>query len=154
MTRFEILFTIRYAVRVLERSSRFWGKVDVAIKICALLAGSGAIFSIASQNQAISLVFGVVFAITQAIEFSIRPAEKSAKAMSARAPYANLLFFESACDEAALERAYAEIAAADDVLVMEGLRKIAYNDVLEERSECAESAYRLSVWHRLLGWLA
>ncbi|MBV5337867.1 MAG: hypothetical protein J0653_08095, partial [Deltaproteobacteria bacterium] len=84
MVRRDTLFSIRYAVRVLERTTRFWAKADAIVKICALLAGSGAIYALASESKSIALAFGIFFALTQALEFAVRPADRSALALGER----------------------------------------------------------------------
>ena len=66
MTRFETLFTIRYAIRVLERGRRFSAKIDVLLKVRALLSVSSAIYAIGATDQRIDIVFGAFFALTDA----------------------------------------------------------------------------------------
>ena len=84
MTRNETLFTIRFAVRVLERTARFWAKTDAVIKGLSLLAGSAAIYSLGSESKSITLALGILFALTQAFDFSVRPYERSALALGER----------------------------------------------------------------------
>lgn len=154
MIRFETLFAIRYAIRVLERTCRFWAKVDAALKICALLAGSSAIYAIATQDRAVSIAFGFFFALTQALEFALRPADKAAEARAGRAGYAQLLAAEAVHSDQALQAAYEQLCAQDDIACMESLRRIAYNDVVEERSQDASAAYALTRWQRFMSWMA
>lgn len=154
MTRNDALFSIRYAVRVLERSARYWAKIDGAIRIAALLAGSGAIYAISIESRPIAIGFGIFFAITQAIEFALRPADKSALAMGARLGYARLMADQSSHEDAALERAYQQLVAVDEVIVMECLRRIAYNDVLYERGHDPAHAYSLSAFDRFMSVMA
>lgn len=154
MTRFETLFTIRYAIRVLERGRRFWAKIDVLLKVCALLSASSAIYAIGATDQRIAIVFGAFFALTQAIEFALRPADKSAAALAAAAPYANLFAAQSGRADDALEADYLAIAAQDDFLSLESIRRLAYNDVVEERCEDTSEAYVLTRWQRLIAFFA
>lgn len=154
MARSDTLFSLRYAVRVLERTSRFWQKADAILKICALLAGSGAIYALASESKPITLVFGIFFAFTQALEFAVRPADRSALALGERSAYAKLLARQAGLSDTDLDAAYQQIVSDDEIIAMESLRKIAYNDVLEERGDSAVHAYPLSFWQRVLAFLA
>ena len=154
MTRFEILFTVRYAVRVLERTARLWRRIDAALKVCALLAGSGAIYAVSSQSARAAMCFAAFFALAQALEFALHPAELSARALMARRPYEQILASEAGETEAALESRYHAASMGDDITVLESLRRVAYNDVVEERSDTPEAAYRLTAWQRLIGFVA
>ena len=154
MKRSDTTFSIRYAVRVLERTARFWSRIDTSIKVFALLSGSGAIYALASKHEGFTLACGVFFALTQAIEFAIRPADKAALALGERGVYAKLLANQSALSDEALEDAYQRAVCDDEVIVMDGLRCIAYNDVLNERGADPTYAYRLSFHQRVLAFLA
>lgn len=154
MSRSDTTFSIRYAVRVLERTARFWSRIDTSIKVFALLSGSGAIYALASHSEVFTLACGAFFALTQAIEFAVRPADKSALALGERGAYAKLLANQSAMSDEAIEDAYQKAVCDDEVTVMEGMRHIAYNDVLYERSADPSYAYCLTFRERVLAFIA
>lgn len=143
------LFNLRYAVRVLERHARLWRRIDGAVRLVALLAGSGAIGAIGAENSKIAIALGAVFALFQAIEFALRPAEIAARSMSQRREYASVFAKERSFDDATLAEAYADMVAADDIIVSESLRHLAYNDVVLERgldpAACYEPTARLKL---------
>lgn len=154
MTRHDTLFSLRYAVRVLERYSRFWARIDGATKLASLLAGSAAIAALGAQSRPLAIFFGVIFALLQALTFGIRPADKSAQGLLARRPYADLLAGEGGYDDAALEAAYQRLVAADELIVPDALRPLAYNDVVIERGCDPAFTFALSRWQRFVALLA
>lgn len=154
MNRTDTLFSIRYAVRVLERHTRIWRLTDGMIRIAALLSGSAAFAALTAGNQAAVIFLGVMFATFQAVEFAIRPADQAARSMAMRQPYARLLAGASAMEDDKLESAYLALVSEDDVVVAHWLREVAYNDVLAERGCNPAEAYRLSAWQRFVAFFA
>ncbi|MBV5337868.1 MAG: hypothetical protein J0653_08100, partial [Deltaproteobacteria bacterium] len=65
-----------------------------------------------------------------------------------------LLARQAALSDTDLEAGYQQIVSDDEIIAMESLRKIAYNDVLEERGDDPVNAYRLSFWQRVLAFMA
>jgi len=154
MTRFETLFSIRYAVRVLERHARFWRHVDTFVRLCGLMAGSAAFAALVAQYPGGALGFGIVFAVIQAIEYSVRPAAISAESAAAKKPYATLLARQHAYADADLEAAYQQAVADDDVIVPEFMRALAYNDVTLEKGCDLAYLCDLTPWQRVMATLA
>ena len=154
MTRNDTIFSLRYAVRVLERTTRFWARIDTLIKGLSLLSGSAAIFALGNESKTMTLALGLFFALTQAVEFSLRPSDRSAQALGERTAYARLLARQASFADDALDAAYQQIASDDNLIAMEGLRRIAYNDVVEERGNDSSNAYVLSFWQRMMEFLA
>lgn len=154
MARRDTLFSLRYAVRVLERHSRLWGRIDGLIRFAGLLSGMAAFTALVGQSQSASLGFGVLFALLQALEFTVRPAEVRARSLSARTGYARLLATEGTYDDGALQAAYQALVADDEVVVPESLRALAYNDVLLERGDDPAHLMVLDRWHRFVACLA
>lgn len=100
------------------------------------------------------MTLGILFAICQALEFGIRPAEISAKSMAMRLVYARLFASARSMDEEALDAAYLKLVAEDDIVVSEWMRHIAYNDVLAEQGKDPGHAYELNFWQRFVAfWL-
>lgn len=154
MSRNDTLFSLRYAVRVLERHARLWRNVDNLVRLGSLLAGSGAIAALAAQSHALTLAAGVVFALLQGVEFALRPAEGAARSMAQRRPYADLLARQSELDDGAIDAGYQRIVADDEIVVPELLRYLAYNDVLAERGCDASFAYPASAAMRCMALIA
>jgi hypothetical protein len=150
MARYDTLFSLRYAVRVLERHARLWRRLDGLIRFSALLAGSGAFAALMAMHAGFAMAAGLVFAVLQAVEFTVRPAELSAKSLAARKGYADLLADQGRLSDDALAAAYERVSANDEVIVPEYLRRLAYNDVAEESGCGAEVMYPVKGWHRLL----
>lgn len=139
--RASTLFNIRFAVRVLERHCRLWRRIDGAVRLAALLAGSGAIAALGAQHPGVAIACGAVFALFQAVEFALRPADIAARSMAQRKQYAALYARARAFDDGALADAQADLIAADDIIVTEALRRLAYNDVVRERGLDESACY-------------
>ncbi len=154
MTRHDTLFSLRYAARVLERHARLWRRIDAAVRLAGLLAGSSAFAALMAESRGFTLVFGVVFAVLQAVEFALRPAEQAAQSIAQRRPYAALAARSEAMDDAGLKAAYLQLHAEDDVIVPESIRTLAYNDVVLEKGCDPAHLNPLDRWQRFVAFLA
>lgn len=153
MSREEVQFHLRYAVRVLERHERLWARIDTATKMAALLAGSGVVFALGAQSPAFALASGALFAVMQAVEFALRPDARSTAARSSRAAYSAAYVDAREMDDAELARAWARAVKADQVVVSEPLRRLAFNDCVEEFARDPAGRYartEIALWARLL----
>jgi hypothetical protein len=153
-TRPDTLFNIRYASRVLERQCRLWRRVDGVVRFSAVLAGSGAIAALGAQNAVMALVAGVVFALFQAIEYAVRPAEVAAHAMAQGKQYAALLARQRRLSDAALADELEAVRVEDDIIVMDSLRQLAYNDVVRERGLDESACFSETMALRAVAFLA
>ena len=154
MSRYETLFSLRYAVRILERYARLWQRIDGLLRLFAFLSGTSAIAALVSGSVPWSIAAGIFFAFMQGVEFSIAPARKHADALAARKPYAAILSGQAGFDDAALEAAYQRAVAEDTVIVPEALRPLAYNDAATERGCAPDHLYSLTRWHRFVAFFA
>lgn len=158
--RYVTLFNLRFAARVLERHCRLWRRIDAGVRLMALLAGSGAIAAIGAANQGAAITLGGLFALFQAVEFALRPADIAAKSMRQRKAYASLSSRETEMDDVVLAKTYDALTAEDEIVVPEVLRRLAYNDVACERTPAAEAEklsaalYRLGRWDRFVECIA
>lgn len=154
-SRDAVLFNIRYAVRVLERHVRLWRRIDGAVRLVALLAGSAAIGAVGAENRDLALLLGLAFALFQALEFALRPADVAAQSAAQRKLYAALYARARQSETGALAGAYEALVAEDEVIVPEALRRLAYNDVVRERgldeAACFETDSR---WYRFVAFFA
>lgn len=154
MARHETLFSLRYAARVLERHSRLWRRVDTVLRFFSILSGTAAIAGLSAENKVFAMAAGIVFALMQAFDLSVRPAEKAMQSDLNRQSYSILVSKENQMDDQDLESAYRAAVADDDVIVQESVRRLAYNDVLMEMGLDTAHLYQLSRWDRFIGVFA
>jgi hypothetical protein len=141
-TLYELKFELRYATRVLERQAGFWRKLDISIKMMSLLSGSAAFAALTNGHSQLTLVLGIVFAVTQALEFSIQPGNKAGEAKSSMRLYSEVSADADACATAStLHAALQKARAQNPVTVFDSIDRLAYADVACEigRPECAEA---------------
>lgn len=149
--RRQTLFGIRYAVRVLEREALLWRRIATILKTAALLSGTVALAALAREHLGISVVLGLSFAILQAVEHAVGPADRRACAVAQRLEYAHLYARRADLDDVALSKAYDTIVAADELIVSRPLRELAYNDIVEEMGLDSSGQYKeVTLWARLL----
>lgn len=153
-TRPETLFNARYAARVLERQCRLWRRLDGVVRFAAILAGSGAIAALGAQNAVMVVVAGVVFAMFQALEYAVRPADIAARAMAQGKQYAALLARQRGLSDEALADELEALRVEDDIIVMDSLRRLAYNDVVRERGMDESACYAETAALRAVAFFA
>jgi hypothetical protein len=141
MSRFEILFSIRYASRALERCARFWGWIDRVLKFATILSGSAAVAAVLGQHPAFSVVLGVVFAALQAIEYTLSPGSNAVMARAEQKRYVSLYAKAPSLSDKQLESAWNDASREDDFDIPEFIRRLAYNDVLLENGCDPSYAY-------------
>lgn len=154
MSRHNTVFSLRYATVVLERHGALWGVIGTACRIASLLAGSAAIAALGAQSQPLTLACGIVFALAQAIEYAMHPADKSAAARMQARQYAKVWANHASLNDADLELAYRNLVAGDDIKVAGVIKDLAYNQVLREMDCDETAAYPESRWHRFVAFLA
>ena len=150
----ELLFEVRYSVRVLERQARFWRKIEATIKVLSLLSGSSAFAAIMAANQTLTLATGIAFAITQALDFALEPNKKSNTATASGNLYSRILADKSVrtnCDK--LEDALFNARINDPVVVFDSINVLAYNDVAKEKGYFADID-RLSYFQKIMKIMA
>jgi len=152
MTRFDTLFCLRYAERVLERYSRFWDRADKTIRFFSLLSGSASFAALMTQNKALSLALGISFAVFQALEFALSPSTIAAHAKSNTKLYSDILSRQDGLSDQEMKKAYNQID--DDIVVPESFRKAAYNDVVLEKGSSDVNLYKLSAWHQIISTIS
>jgi hypothetical protein len=152
--RFDVLFSLRYAERVLERYGRMWERLDTLLRFVAILFGSAAFAALVGGHESATLALGVGFAITQALEFSLAPARHAALAGASRKSYSAILARQGVMTDGELTAAWEAATSLDEIVVPEVLRRIAYNDVLKEKGCEMSHAFPDSSLQTLAGWLA
>lgn len=84
----------------------------------------------------------------------MQPGLRAAEAWVARSPYLALLAEQQAMSDEALEAEYQRACLRDSVQAFESLRRVAYNDVVEEKGCDNTAAYRLSRWQAVMAFIA
>ena len=89
-SRHTTLFNLRYAIRVLERYAAFWGSIGIAFKTLSILSGTVALSALVGEKSTMAISIGVIFALLQAIEYSLSPSDRKFAVMEMRGKYAAL----------------------------------------------------------------
>lgn len=150
MERSQVIFCIRYAINVLERHCSFWSKVNYLISFLSLLSGMAAISAVMSMNQSLSIAFGAIFAIGQAIEFSVRPEQISAKSLASIDLYRYVESQSDGLSDSELLNAYKKASASDSVIVSSLFKRVAYNDSARQLGADESCLYSETPSHKLL----
>jgi hypothetical protein len=145
--RHETLFSIRYAVRALERQGALWGRFGLVLKFCSVLSGAAAVTTALSAGSAwAAAAAGLLFAALQALEVVVDPAGKSAAALAQRRDYARLMARQSGYSDGDLEAEYQALVADDSIATPMVLRRAAYNDVVHELGRDPQALYPDQGW--------
>ena len=131
-TRHELIYQIRYAVRLTQRTARLYRRIQTAGTFFSVVGGS-ATLSLLSQAfpSWVGLSGAVVLALAGAALIAIRPADKAAQNESDMKRYLALASKAHLLDDAALAAAIDE-AHQSDCQEVEPLRDVAFNDIVAE----------------------
>lgn len=149
----ELLFVLRYSTRVLELQTRFWRRLDAITKIFSFLSVTAAFGAIVSSHPWLTLFFGFMLALLQAVEFVLTPSSRALEAKEAGKLYKAVQASNARTDRKLLEQALLDAGNQDDVTVFESLRYIAYNDVANEIGQ-PDACFILTKWQRLVSLIA
>ena len=147
------MFNLRYATRVLELQARFWRKLDATIKILTFLSVTAAFGAIVSSHHVLTLIFGFLLALLQAVEFVLSPSSRALEAKESGKLYKAVQASNARTNREYLEQALLDAGNKDEVTVFESLRYIAYNDVANETGN-PDASYVLTKWQRFVSLLA
>lgn len=150
---FNVLFELRYGERVLERQARFWRRIDAITRMLGLFSGTVAFAAITHENQTLTMVFGVIFALFQALEFTVMPGSKAAEAYQASKLYTAVLAEQSRIPLDELIQKLHDTRIKDNVIAFEALREPAYNDVAIEKGH-PEACFKLTFSSKIMRMLA
>ncbi len=131
-TRHELIYKIRYAVRLTQRTARLYRRVQTAGTFFSILGGS-ATLSLLSQSfpDWVGLAGAALLSVSGASLIAIRPADKAAQNEADMRRYLSLASKAHQLDDVALAVAIEE-AHQSDCQEVEPLRDVAYNDVVAE----------------------
>lgn len=133
-----LLSEIRYAIRLTQRTARFYRRIQSVGTFLSIIGGSAAIASIADNlPHWIPLFGGVLLAFAGAVLIAVRPADKAAQNEADQKRYQQLMTRAVSMESKELEQALEE-AHVGDAPEIESLRDVAYNDVVLElnREDC------------------
>lgn len=130
--RHETVFSIRFAVRILERKVCLWRRIAGVFKFFSILSGSAALMGMIAGYPTLVGLIGFIFAVLQAAEYSIDPAGAAAEAKAMRTEYAKLFADKADINDEQLATAYSRIVSTDPVISSDALRDVAFNDVCLE----------------------
>jgi hypothetical protein len=152
-TKEQLIAEIRYAIRLTQRTARFYRHIQSTGTFLAILGGSATLTTLSnSLPHWISLAGGALLAIAGAALIAIRPADKAAANENDHRRYQTLMTKATALDTDALTAALEE-AHQGDAPEIESLREVAYNDVMFEINR-ADCLVPLTVWQKILSGLA
>jgi len=149
----DLLFDLRYATRVLELQARFWRRLEATIKIFSFLSVTAAFGAIVSSHHVLTLIFGFLLALMQAVEFVLSPSSHALEAKESGKLYKDIRPSNAQMNRELFEQALFDARNKDDVTVFDSLRYIAYNDVANEMGH-PEEAFVLTKWQRLVSLFA
>ena len=131
-TRHELIYHIRYAIRLTQRTARLYRRIQTIGTFFSVLGGSA---TLSLLSQAFPVWVGIagaaVLAVSGAALIAIRPADKAAQNESDARRYLALAAKASQMDDTALATAIEE-AHQSDCQEVEPLRDVAYNDIVKE----------------------
>lgn len=144
---------IRYAIRLCERTARFYRKIQTWGTILSILGGSAVMASLApSLPHWITISGGITLAVFGAILIGVRPAEKAVQNDNDVKRYQALMTKSHSLNadelQIALEEAHQGCAPEIDAL-----RNVAYNDVVREIGR-SESVIALSFFEKIFASIA
>jgi hypothetical protein len=132
MDKTTLLSEIRYAERLCQRTARMYRHLQASTVFMTVLGGSGVMSALAASVPGWVPVGGaVMLAVFGALNLAMRPADKAASNEVDCKRYAQLRSAAQTMDAAALALALAK-ARESDTTEVEGLRDVAYNDVVVE----------------------
>ena len=151
--RHDLFYQIRYAVRLTQRTARFYRRIQAFGTFLAIIGGSAAA-SLIAESAPIELgtAGAVLMAIAGAGLLTIRPADKAAQNEYDAKRYLALLAKAPRLSDEELEIALQE-AHQSDCPEIEPLRDVAYNDIVAEYGR-ADSQVKLSLRQSFLAHLA
>lgn len=149
----QLLSEIRYAIRLTQRTARFYRRIQSVGVFLSIVGGSATIAAVADGVPMWLTSSGsVMLTLAGAMLISVRPADKAAQNESDARRYQQLMARSVNMKDKELEQALEE-AHIGDAQEIESLRDVAYNDTVIEIGR-PEFAIPLSTKQQLLKFLA
>ena len=132
MDRTSLLFEIRYAERLCQRTARLYRNLETTFVLMSILGGSGVFASLSGEMPTwLALTFTSVFVVFSAFNLALRPSDKAAANDSDMRRYAQLRTASLGMTDEGLSRALHQ-ARETDTPEIEALRDVAYNEAAIE----------------------
>lgn len=152
-THEQLVAEIRYAIRLCQRTARLYRRVQTLGTFVSIIGGSAIMAGLyAAMPTSVTLAGMALMAASGAALIAIRPADKAAQNEADIKRYQTLMAKASALNAEQLQGAIDE-AHQGDAPEIEGLRNVAYNDVMREINR-EDQSIPLSSNERLLKALA
>ena len=144
---------IRYAIRLCERTARFYRHIQTFLTFATILGGSAALSALSSVFPNWVAISGAIcMTIFGATSIAIRAPDKATANESDDKKYTALLAKSHGIDAVELSRLLDE-ARQTDAPEIEALRDVAYNDIVHEIGR-PDAAVRFSLSQRIFAALA
>jgi hypothetical protein len=147
--RYPLIWSIRYATRYGRLQARLLDRVAFVFKLITLVAGTGAFIAVIAGNNTAVAITGLSVAVIAVLDALWDPTRKAAKTREMEQRFALLVRDADKLPPEELRRAMSDLYDAETPEI-EGLRMVAYNDVLRECGNAESEAFRLTGWQRLL----
>ncbi|MDR1935886.1 MAG: hypothetical protein LBS49_09985 [Candidatus Accumulibacter sp.] len=131
-TRHELIYSIRYAIRLTQRQARLYRRIQ-AVGVFLGIIGGSATLSLLAQNLPdwVGIAGAALLTLAGAALIAVRPADKAARNETDVQRYTALMAQSHTLSDEALAVAFNE-AHRGDCPKIEPLRDVAYNDVAQE----------------------
>jgi hypothetical protein len=131
-TRYELDFEVRYAVRLTERTARFYRRIQGFSLVVAFVGASAPLATITPYVPTWAGLCGALVALlTGAILVAVRPAERAIQNEMDMKRYRALVTRSRSMTDIEFQKALDE-ARETDAAEIESLRDVAWNDVAVE----------------------
>lgn len=154
----EVEFELRYGRRYYERHQRLFRRIQVFLTTLQVLGACTGFAAFTQTNPELALWAGLIISLAMAIELSLKPGTRYAEASYLRKLYADAITqLKPENSEFVADKVKALQAIESDADI-EALRKVSYNDVLEEmgydKDVTCSHEYTLGLTERILKALA
>lgn len=147
----EAEFNVRYSRRYCERHARMYRRIASHLRLLQTIGALSGFTAFLKEDSMYAGIAGLIIAISLGIDLVFSPSEKARQCEASRQKYAEL--FAQLHDEApaTIDKRWRQICAESCSSDVEGLRNVAYNDVLREMGYPAEDIKSLKASEGLVG---
>ncbi len=152
MTKELLNFYIQYAINVLELEASLRQKIGTLSKLLSYLSGTAIVASAINQSPSYAIVFSIIFALGQCIDFVYNPQALEQKAKDFCKQYKLLLLLLPTQPEGNVEIELKRIQSEDDIKVSKPLKDYAYNLTTDQLNFDEKSKYQETKLIKLVKW--
>jgi hypothetical protein len=99
----------------------------------SILSGSASIMSVVGSHPDTATALGLIFALFQALEYTLSPNEKMYESLAQRRGYAGLYANSQHLSDDELSTCYLKLVSEDETKISIAIKELAYNDVVKEQ---------------------